>query len=147
MSCWDICFQKISQTHYNVDLTFYNTINYGFMKSHFSICVLAFGICAFAFSICVFFINLFILLYLKQITIQFWDHSSTLQETDLIPSFHSRHSNQLLQSLILVYQPINSCGRKSGKAPLLICENQVILNYYLIPAKLTQIFVIILKMF
>lgn len=140
MSCWDTCFQKIPQTHYNVDLTFYNTTNYGFTRSHFSICVLA-------FSICVFFINFFILLYLKQITIQFWDHSSTLQETDLIPSFHSRHSNQLLQSLILVYEPINSCGRQNGKAPLLICENQVILNGYLIPAKLTQIFVIILKMF
>lgn len=140
MSCWDTCFQKIPQTHYNVDLTFCNTTNYGFTRSHFSICVLA-------FSICVFFINFFILLYLKQITIQFWDHSSTLQETDLIPSFHSRHSNQLLQSLIPVWKPINSCRRQSGKAPLLICENQVILNYYLIPAKLTQIFVIILKMF
>lgn len=110
----------------------YNTTNYGFMKGHFSIHV--------------FFINLFILLYFKQITIQFLDHSSTLQETDSIPSFHSRNSNQLLQSLILDYEPINSCGVQNAKAHLLICE-KVILDGYLVPAKLTQIFVIIVKMF
>lgn len=95
------------------------------------------------FSIHVFI--LFILLYFKQISNQFLDQSSTFQETDLIPSFHSRKLNQLLQSLILGYEPINSCGGENWK-DYLICET-VILNSYLIPAELTQIFVISLKMF
>lgn len=135
--CWDTCFKKISQNHQNVDLTFlyrdYNTTNYGFMKSHFSI----HG----------FFINLLILLYFKQITIQFLEYSSILQKKPRFNCFFSlKKLKPLLQSLILGYEPINSCGEQNGKAHLPVYE-RVILNSYLIPAKLHRIWVIVLKMF
>lgn len=69
-----------------------------------------------------------------------------MRNLDLIPSFLSRNTNQFLSSLILDYQPINSGGEQNGEGHLPICE-KLIVNDYFIPAKLTQVFVTILRIF
>lgn len=110
----------------------YTITHYIFMKSNFSILVL--------------FINFLILLYLKQIIIWLSPFFLVVRNLDLIPSVPSRNSNQFLPSPILHYQPINSGGGQNGEGCLPVCERSM-LNGYLIPAKLTQTFIIILGIF